>query len=202
MSCFQKFKAWDASGITTFHIPEVKIHRRESLGQRGFFFWHFWFCKQAERWIQVPLWTFEGWNLRNHSTSRHSRHPTTKKTLRLNLRFYDSLEVFPPKKFGNLTSKTSRCHPWPLVQGQIPADLKADRPQPNTWPATWRMAFMPFDPKSCAPWMTVGVQGGLLHPGKFTWNPKKNGGLECLEDHFPISSWWCLGSMLIFTAVT
>eukprot|EP00435_Cladocopium_sp_Y103_P015490 s1698_g3.t2 len=36
-----------------------------------------------------------------------------------------------------------------IPEGQIPADLKADKPQPNTWPAIWRMAFMPFDPKTC-----------------------------------------------------
>lgn len=36
-----------------------------------------------------------------------------------------------------------------IPEGQIPADLKADNPQPNTWPAIWRMAFMPFDPKTC-----------------------------------------------------
>ena len=36
-----------------------------------------------------------------------------------------------------------------IPESEIPSDLSANRPRPNTWKSEWRMAFMPFDDASC-----------------------------------------------------
>jgi len=36
-----------------------------------------------------------------------------------------------------------------IPEAEIPADLESDTPKPNTWKDSWRMAFMPFEEKTC-----------------------------------------------------
>eukprot|EP00441_Pelagodinium_beii_P045766 CAMPEP_0197623200 /NCGR_PEP_ID=MMETSP1338-20131121/3252_1 /TAXON_ID=43686 ORGANISM="Pelagodinium beii, Strain RCC1491" /NCGR_SAMPLE_ID=MMETSP1338 /ASSEMBLY_ACC=CAM_ASM_000754 /LENGTH=657 /DNA_ID=CAMNT_0043193095 /DNA_START=6 /DNA_END=1979 /DNA_ORIENTATION=- len=36
-----------------------------------------------------------------------------------------------------------------IPEKEIPVDLESDTPKPNTWKDSWRMAFMPFEEKSC-----------------------------------------------------
>eukprot|EP00913_Durusdinium_trenchii_P018545 g17426.t1 len=61
-----------------------------------------------------------------------------------------------------------------IPEGQIPADLKAEKPQPNTWPSAWRMAFMPFDPETCV---------NIAHPQEIVIN-------IALCGDWAGNSWW------------
>ena len=63
-------EVWDASGITTFHIPEAEID--ESLGQRGSFLYENRLIDSATFMNFLRVISIR-WNLKNHS-----RHPEKK----------------------------------------------------------------------------------------------------------------------------